>query len=326
MVTDGERDAGVMPVTDSEPTRPPCVVVGFDGSESGIDAIALGRLLAESARARLIVAYVPPFNVLVPSLAGDPVIERTLQDSAEEVLRYAESGLEGFDGWEGRVHPATPPARGLHEVAEKEGADLIVVGSTHRHGPGRIVPGTTAEKLLHGSRFPVLVAPAGWHPAAGRAFTSLGAGFDGSRQSRSALSAAAALARATGGSVRAIAAFERPSPANPIFALTSHGYGEIVGDMRAMLEDRLWDAVADLPESAAVSTVVLYGDPADVLAAESAELDLLAVGSRGYGALRSVMLGTHTGELIWRSCCPLLVVPRGVEHPLASFTPLAAVA
>ena len=61
------------------------------------------------------------------------------------------------------------------------------------------------------------------------------------------MSAAAALARVTGGSLRAIAAFERPAPANPIFALTSHGYREIVGDMRDMLEDRLEEAVADAP-------------------------------------------------------------------------------
>ena len=96
--------------------------------------------------------------------------------------------------------------------------------------------------------------------------------------------------------------------------------------MRDLLEGRLQEAVADLPDGVDVSTTVLDGDPADVLAAESAELDLLAVGSRGYGALRSVMLGTHTGELIWRSRCPLLVVPRGVEHPLDAFTPRAAAA
>ena len=191
----------------------PRIVVGFDGTESGADAVALGRDLAETAGARLIVAYVPPLSAVAsPLLAGDRVIERALRVAAEDVMRHAGPGLEGHAGWERRIHPATPAARGLHEVAETVGADLIVVGSTHRHGPGRIVPGTTAETLLHGSRFPVMVAPAGWRSTAGHVFATLGAGFDGSPQSRSALSAAASLARVMGGSLRAIAAFEAAQP------------------------------------------------------------------------------------------------------------------
>ena len=141
----------------------------------------------------------PPFNVLVvPSLAGDPVVERTLRDAAEVVLRRRRTPrLEGLDGWERCIHPAIPPARGLHEVAEEEGADLIVVGSTHRRGArsdrarhdGREAP---ARVPLPGPRGSRRLAD----PTAGRAFAALGAGFDGSPQSRSALSAAAALARA----------------------------------------------------------------------------------------------------------------------------------
>ena len=304
----------------TEPTRSPRILVGFDGTESGLDAVALGRRLAENAGGRLVIAYISPLNVsFVPYLEQDPVVERTLREASEEVLRQAAPVLAGFEAWEPCSHATVPPARGLHEVADHQHADLIVVGSTHRRGLGRIVPGTTAEKLLHGSRHPVIVAPAGWREPTGGAFSALGAGFDGSAESMGAMSAAAALARSTGASLRVIAAFERPNPANPIFAVTSHGYGEIVGDLRDLLADRLEKAAAALPSGVEVDIQVLDGDPADVLTAESAKLDLLAVGSRGYGALRSVMLGTHTGELVWRSRCPVLVVPRGVEHPLESF-------
>jgi len=313
---------GIITTMSTEPTPSPRILVGFDGTESGLDAVALGRRLAEDAGGCLVIAHVAPLNLtFVPYLDQDPMVERTLREASEEVLRLAIPALEGFDAWEECSHPAVPPARGLHEVADDQRADLLVVGSTHRRGLGRIVPGTTAETLLHGSHHPVIVAPAGWREPSGGVFSALGAGFDGSVESMSAMSAAAALARLTGASLRAIAAFERPDPANPIFAVTSHGYGEIVGDLRDSLADRLDDAAAALPDGVDVRTQVLDGDPADVLTAESAGLDLLAVGSRGYGALRSVMLGTHTGELIWRSRCPVLVVPRGVEHPLESFRP-----
>ena len=310
-----------MRTTDHDPIRPR-ILAGFDGTESGLDALALARRLAEGCGARLDVAYIAPLNVtFVPALQEDPVVERTLREAAQDVLRRAAPALEGFDAWESCSHATLPAARGLHELADELDADLIVVGSTHRRGLGRIVPGTTAEKLLHSSRHPVLVAPAGWRERSGGAFSVIGAGYDGSAESMSAMSAAAALARLTGASLRAIAAFERPDPANPIFALTSHGYGEIVGDLRDSLADRLDEAAAALPRGVDIDTRVLDGDPAEVLTAESAGLDLLAVGSRGYGALRSVILGTHTGELVWRSRCPVLVVPRGVEHPLESFKP-----
>ncbi len=306
----------------TEPTPSPRILVGFDGSESGLDAVALGRRLAEDAGGGLILAYIAPLSVtFLPALQQDPVVERTLREATQDVLQHAAPALEGFDAWETCNHATLPPARGLHELADELDADLIVVGSTHRRGLGRIVPGTTAEKLLHGSRHPVLVAPAGWRESSSGAFSVLGAGFNDSAESVSAMSAASALAHLTGASLRAIAAFERPNPANPIFAVTSHGYGEIVGDLHEMLTDRLEKAAAALPRGGDVRAEVIEGDPADVLAAESAKLDLLAVGSRGYGALRSVMLGTHTGELVWRSHCPLLVVPRGVEHPLESFKP-----
>lgn len=304
------------------PTPSPRILVGFDGTGSGLDAVALGRRLAEDARGGLIVAYIAPLSVaFLPALQEDPVVARTLRDAAQDVLRHAAPALEGFDAWESCNHATLPPARGLHELADEMDADVIVVGSTHRHGLGHIVPGTTAEKLLHGSRHPVVVAPAGWRESSGGPLSVIGAGFNGSPESLSAMSAASALAHLTGASLRVIAAFERPNPANPIFAVTSHGYGEIVGDMRQLLANRLEKAAASLPGGLTLQTEVLDGDPADVLAAESAELDLLAVGSRGYGALRSVMPGSHTGELLWRSRCPLLVVPRGVEHPLESFTP-----
>ena len=103
--------------------------------------------------------------------------------------------LDGFERWEPTVYASEPAARGLHEVADHAGAELIVVGSTHRHGLGRVMPGTTGERLLHGSACPLAIAPAGWR---GDAIETIGAGFDGSPESLAALAAAATLADASG--------------------------------------------------------------------------------------------------------------------------------
>jgi nucleotide-binding universal stress UspA family protein len=62
------------------------------------------------------------------------------------------------------------------------------------------------------------------------------------------------------------------------------------------------------------SETLLDGDPQELLAGQSAELDLLAVGSRGYGPLRAVLLGSVSSALVRSAQSPLVVVPRGAEE------------
>jgi nucleotide-binding universal stress UspA family protein len=56
------------------------------------------------------------------------------------------------------------------------------------------------------------------------------------------------------------------------------------------------------------------GDPADVLARLSRDLDLLVIGSRGYGPLRHALLGGVSAELMRTASCPVLVVPRSASE------------
>ena len=45
---------------------------------------------------------------------------------------------------------------------------------------------------------------------------------------------------------------------------------------------------------------------------------VIALGSRGYGPLRSVLLGGVSGHLTQSCACPLLILPRGSSVTLAS--------
>lgn len=292
----------------------PCIVAGFDPSPSGFDAVALARQLAAATDAHLIVAHVYPENASALELMPPTDLLAQRRDEATAEVERAHIVLDGFESWEPVIYAAEPAARGLHEVAERSGAELIVVGSTHRHGVGRVIPGATGDRLLHGSACPIAVAPAGWR---GEAIGTIGVGFDGSAESRSALSAAATLALASGASLRVLSVFEAPDPANPIYAMTSHGYGEIKGELRSAQQTRLDEAVGTLPAMLDAHAQVIDGHPADVLATESEALDLLVIGSRGYGALRATLVGSVGHQLAGRARCPLLLVPRGVKRPLA---------
>ena len=58
---------------------------------------------------------------------------------------------------------------------------------------------------------------------------------------------------------------------------------------------------------------MLLGSPAEELVAIVAEerAALLVIGSRGYGPVRRVILGTETGNVLRAATCPVLVVPGG---------------
>jgi len=72
--------------------------------------------------------------------------------------------------------------------------------------------------------------------------------------------------------------------------------------------------------------VVLEGRPWRRLAEHSSELDLLLVGSRGYGPLHSVILGGTSGPLLRDAHCPVIALPRGARTEVAELFPAGAAA
>jgi nucleotide-binding universal stress UspA family protein len=81
------------------------------------------------------------------------------------------------------------------------------------------------------------------------------------------------------------------------------------------VRDSLAEAAATLP--AGTETVLRSGDAAQALIERTEQLDLLVTGSRGYGPLRSVLVGGVSGKLIRDAHCPVIVVPRGAGHALS---------
>jgi nucleotide-binding universal stress UspA family protein len=70
-------------------------------------------------------------------------------------------------------------------------------------------------------------------------------------------------------------------------------------------------ALDELPEDLPLEHRTLVGNPAELIAKESEDHDLLLVGSRGYGPVRRTLLGGVAARLARTARCPLLVLPRG---------------
>jgi nucleotide-binding universal stress UspA family protein len=287
------------------------VVVGVDGSERSIEALALADLLGPALGRPVVIVHVHPFRQL-SSLFAEGEYERLLCEVADSTFEEIREHLPSVPERRMQLLPDSSPAAGLHAFAEREHAALIVVGSSHRSRIGRIVVGGTGERLLSGASAPVAVAPAGY-AAAGRGLQVVGCGFDGSPESHRALAWAAELARTTSARLRVLSVYEPTLATSVAFGpgLPTASINEV---LRRQQEEELAQAVSALDAAIDASETLLDGDPQELLAGESAELDLLAVGSRGYGPLRAVLLGSVSSALVRSAQSPLVVVPRGAEE------------
>jgi nucleotide-binding universal stress UspA family protein len=208
----------------------------------------------------------------------------------------------------------TPAWRGLAAIAEAEHVDILVVGSSHRHGIGRVVFGSTVEALVHRGSSPVAVAPAGWRAPAGAALETIGVAVDGSPESRHALAAAVALARLTGARLEAIEAFRARPPVHREYAGVTRSYRTLVAGRREAVRRRLERTTSGVPADVGVRTAVLEGDPPTALAERSGDLDLLVIGSRGRDPRWAFVAGSVSRSVLDRARCPVLVAPRAPEH------------
>ena len=161
------------------------IIVSYDGTENDTDALALGQLLAR-AGGSLALAYVRH------TVEAEPGREKLAQHEAEELLAAGARWLGEPDVPCHVVLSGSTP-EGLRDLAESEGADLIVFGSEYRTAPGHVQPGSSAQHLLEGGPLAVSLAPAGFRDRADLAIDTVAAvgedGDPGPRETAASLAA-----------------------------------------------------------------------------------------------------------------------------------------
>jgi nucleotide-binding universal stress UspA family protein len=279
---------------DDQPRRSPTMTVhiaGHDGTERGDDAVTLAGRLAALYDAEVVAVAVismPPTR----DLYSGPVLER-LESEAGVALARAAVLLGRERAGAARTVFASSPAAGLQQVCTAEGAGLVTVGSSHRGPLGRVLAGSTAERLLTGSPAPVALAPRGY-AAMPDEVTTVIAGYDGSEESQTALDVAVDVARRARVHLRIISV-------------------AVSRTVREHAEHMAAEAAERVPHDVVRHAEVAEGEPGDVLAAAGQASDVLVVGSRRFGPRRSVLVGSVGHHLAHAASCPVLVVPRGVD-------------
>lgn len=275
------------------------LLVGFDGSKGGRDALELARIMAALEGAGVIVAAVQPYEPLpVPGTEIEPGADA----GPEALLEEARRALEGLEV-ETRSFGGGSPAGVLTDLAEREGLNLIVLGSPHRGAMGRALIGSVAEGVLHGAPCAVAIAPSGYAEARHEQFQRIAAAYDGTPESKAALMRAGELSRASRAGLRVLTVV-----APPVALPGAVGYTPVnPPDPDRVLEE----GIRAVESFAPVEGTRLDGAPAPALARACEDgVDLLVVGSRGCGPAMRVLLGSVSTKLINSSPCPVLVVPR----------------
>jgi nucleotide-binding universal stress UspA family protein len=286
------------------------VLVGVDGRTGGQDAIALAARLTDPS-GKLTLAHVHS-GPLYPSRAITPGLLDEERAASVKLLEH-ERDSAGLDA-ELLSLVAISAGRSLHEQAEEQHADLIVVGSCHRGAFGRAMLGDDTRGALNGAPCAVAVAAGGYaeHP---KPFASIGVAYNRSPESEAALAVARQLAAPTRADVQAL----------EVVALQTYAYtGLIPPAIGQSIEELLNEANNHMRELPEVHGHAVCGLTGEELAAFGATLDLLVVGSRGYGPLKRLILGSTSDYLERHARCSLLVLPRGASSDVpASEQPAA---
>lgn len=286
---------------------PTKILVATDGSEGAALAIRAAIDLSSRTGSELHVIHVWRLTTFLGyyslEAAGGSYAEeaeRLLEDQAVQI-RAAGGTLAGSHLREGR------PAEEITKLAEEFDVGLVVIGSRGLGPIKRLVMGSVSEGVVDLAACPTLVVRGGeeaWAPS------RLVVGDDGSEEARRAGELAAGVGKLFG----ARALLVRVYPSVPVFKArrTVHVQAsrEILAKGAKALERRAAELESVLGKRPGIR--VVSGDAAAVIqeaAEEGGEPTLVAIGSRGLGAVRYSTLGGVSADVFRSVAGPVLLTP-----------------
>ena len=285
------------------------VVAGTDFSAYASRAAKRAALLAAALEARLELLHVVESRslALAAGTLGKRAARAAFTESAHAMMDAALESLPRGHGArvQGRVVVGDVLDE-LYRAGARSG--LLVVGARGRHTMRDALLGTTAGRLLHKGRHPLLVVKQG----ARHGYRHVVVATDFSADARAALDAALRLApRAR---ITLVHAFEAEFE-----GLLGRGAvrGEVVERLRSQARSRASDEMTSFAarlegRAERVDRVITRGYPPRVVLETAARrgADLIAVGKHGRSALGRLLIGSLTQHVLEESHCDVLVSRR----------------
>jgi len=306
------------------------ILIAYDGSPGASTAVRAAAALFPGARAT--VATVPADSVARVGMAGGALpavapladagfIEELMEDERRRAAATAEEAAEqartlGLAAEPVTAGTAAPAWFALLEAAHTAGADALVCGSRGRGAFARALLGSTSTSLLHNTDLPLVIVPDGGGTLDGPVVIA----YDGSDGAKRAIEAVGRLLHGR----RTVLVhvwtpmFHRTVTGSALGATPAGDLAHNVTDLHAALAAHAGDTLAAGVELARAAGLDAEGDLAEsdegawrevAARARAHAAAVIAMGSRGLGSARSVLLGSVSSGLVHNAELPVLVVP-----------------
>ena len=135
------------------------IFIATDGSEQNRRAIEYGIELAKIAGGKIFVGYVVDTAAFasIPMDAGWEMMYELLETEANDAVQKVEQLAKQAGVEAETVVLEGHPSNEIIEFAQKNGIDVIVMGTLGKSGLDRFLLGSVAEKVTRNSTVPVLV-------------------------------------------------------------------------------------------------------------------------------------------------------------------------
>jgi len=277
------------------------ILAAVDISRVSQSAFKQALALSSSMRAKLVAVGVTPryegnMNRLKISDANMQLSE-PFHKSLEDAASYAASlGLEIRT-----IHRIGEPSAEIVQVAEEEGADLIVLGNEKRSKVEQVLLGGMRAKVIDRSPCDVMLVP----EMSEIRFGKILVGVHGTPASNAAGMRALQLAVSYGSQVHALTAIDVPTDRSLRYGVLKDARQKGFKALEAIAREgeRLGvEVITELQEATAEKCLLSY--------AEAKDIQHIILGSKGYSGVGDILLGSVIERVALRASCAIQVVKR----------------
>ena len=297
------------------------ILCATDFSDFSNHTISYGVALAKEFEAKLFVSHVIDLSsvAIYGEFQLDPVGQQ------DRIMEDADTQLKELTGdqpipWEPLISVGKP-ADEISRAVEEKDIDLVITATRGRSGLKRIILGSVTERLMRTLGCPLLVVNSPEHKFVSTAdqvvkIEKILVGCDFSPDSDQAFNYALSLAQEFEAELHLTHVIEPPRQSEvhredtPISEEMPQNYRDLINrKLKEMVpvEARYWcTPQTGLLEGQAYEEIVRY--------AELTDIDMIVLGVRGHGLVKTLLLGSTTDRVVRRSPCPVLSVSLKVQN------------
>ena len=294
------------------------ILVPIDGSSYSENSLAFvasrATLLGHNPQIELLAVLAALPN-RAARLVGKDSLTRYYEDEAEKIFKPARKYLKAQNIEATEAFLIGQPAEQIAEEAKRLNADLIIMGSRGLTALKGLILGSVTEGVLARTNNPLLVIRGSEAPK--KDDLKVGIAVDGSKYGAAAVKYAIrnhdlfgdgakfyilnVASDYTGAVMPDMAGMALPALSETeVLELQKKEFSEAVDPIRPLLQK------AGIP----ADEVCLVGNPGDEIAAYARKkhLDLIVMGSHGYGRFKSAVMGSVATRIASQGKVPLLII------------------